>query len=254
MKDQQYVAAVEAHLTDLPWSVRKNLVDDLRVHLGDLPESKNLVARLGDPATYAADLRSAAGLTRQRGPIAFVRARRPRNIAIAFVLLVLAAALAGAVAWGSSYQPVSTGSTWVNPIPSTQGAVGETVATFRNGKSFRYGLSIMNRGRFPIRILGIPLDPHFHSPFIVRPFVVPSETDMTLPPLPFRPFTLEPGHERLIVLRGTYTNCRDYSEGSGLTVEALPVRERFLLWNHTVWITLPRPVVIRFPKHPCLSR
>lgn len=253
MTKQQYVAAVSSHLTDLPWSDRKNLVDGLVVHLGDLPESEDLVARLGDPATYAADLRSAAGLTRRRGPVAFLRARRPRNVALALALLAVVASLAGAVAWASSYQPVATGSSSMNPIPSTQGAVDETVATFRNGKPFQYGVAISNTGRFPIRIVDIPLDQGFHYPFVVRPFVG-SQTYMAVPPVAFRAFTLEPRHERLIMLRGRYANCHDYVAGSSLTLEAVPVRERFLLWTHTVSIALRSPLVIRMPKHPCSSR
>ena len=45
-----------------------------------------------------------------------------------------------------------------------------------------------------------------------------------------------------------------YVAGSSLTLEAVPVRERFLLWTHTVSIALRSPLVIRMPKHPCSSR
>jgi hypothetical protein len=48
------------------------------------------------------------------------------------VALALAAAVIAAVVWGASYQPLGRGSTGLDPIPSRQGPLGETVAEFRN--------------------------------------------------------------------------------------------------------------------------
>ena len=258
VNDAEYLRQVEVHLTDLPWRARKNLVADLRGHLAEVPTDDDLVIRLGNPQSYAGELRAAAGLEPRRGPLAFIRARRPRNVAIAVALLVIAAALTAAVIWASHYQPLSTGNVWQSPLVSHPGAAGETVAPYLNRKPFQYGVSIRNSGRFPVRILGIPLDPEFSLPWKVRPYMVTSETNFAKGPEPFHPFhpfTLKPGHQRLIVLRGVYANCKNYISNSGVNVSAIRVRERFLLWTHTVWIDLPGALVVTMPRHknPCAT-
>ena len=231
--------------------MRTNLVADLRVHLSEIPAGEDLVARLGSPQSYAGELRSAAGLAPRRGLRAFVRARRPRNVAVAFALLALAAGVAGTVTWAGSYQPVTRGTTGVHPVVSDQGALGEMVAPFRNGKPFQVGFSLRNSGRFAVRILDVPLT-GIH-PFVARKFTARSDERGTGPPVRFQPFTLEPGRERLIVLRGKYANCHDWSAGSSVGYEAMPVRMRFLRWTHTIHVKLFAPLVIRMPAHrsPC---
>lgn len=253
MTGDRYVAAVEMQLLDLPWRVRKNLVADLRVHLAEIPAQEDLVARLGTPQTSAGELRTAAGLAPRRGLIAFVRARRPRNVVIAVALVALGAAVAATVTWAGSYQPVTGGATGMNPRVSSQGALGEIVAPFRNGKPFQVGFSVRNSGRFAVRILDMPLT-GFH-PFVVRKFTARSDERGTGPPVRFQPFTLEPGQERLIVLRGRYANCHNWAAGTSVGYEAMPVRMRFLRWTHTIFVKLLTPLVIRMPAHrsPCAT-
>jgi hypothetical protein len=62
---QDYLAAVEHELADLPAEDRSALLEDLALHLDALgaeDDDRPLAVRLGSPAAYAADLRSAAGL------------------------------------------------------------------------------------------------------------------------------------------------------------------------------------------------
>jgi hypothetical protein len=62
---RDYLAAVEAELADLPAEDRSALLEDLALHLDALAaeeDDRPLAVRLGQPSTYAADLRSAAGL------------------------------------------------------------------------------------------------------------------------------------------------------------------------------------------------
>jgi HAAS domain-containing protein len=249
----RYVHAVEMQLLGLPWRVRKNLVADLRVHLSEIPAVEDLVARLGSPQSYAGELRSAAGLAPRRGLRAFVRARRPRNVVVAVALVGVAAAVAAAVTWARSYQPVGAGSTGMSPVVSSEGALGETVAPFLNGKPFEMGLFVRNSGRFAVRILDVPLA-GIH-PFVARKFTARSDERGTGPPVRFQPFTLEPGRERLIVLRGRYANCHDWAAGTSVGYEAMPVRMRFLRWTHTIFVKLFTPLVIRMPAHrsPCAT-
>jgi hypothetical protein len=62
---QDYLAAVEHELADLPSEDRSALLEDLALHLDALAaedDDRDIAVRLGPPATYAADLRAAAGL------------------------------------------------------------------------------------------------------------------------------------------------------------------------------------------------
>jgi hypothetical protein len=62
---QDYLAAVERELADLPIDDRSALLEDLSLHLEALAaedDDRPIAVRLGQPSTYAADLRSAAGL------------------------------------------------------------------------------------------------------------------------------------------------------------------------------------------------
>ena len=62
---QDYLATVEHELADLPADDRSALLEDLVLHLDALTaedDDRPLAVRLGDPVSYAADLRAAAGL------------------------------------------------------------------------------------------------------------------------------------------------------------------------------------------------
>lgn len=125
---------------------------------------------------------------------------------------------------------------------------------FRSGKPFQFGVSVRNTGRFPVRIIEIPLLRSFQWPFSVRPFLS-SEKITGKPVSAFHPFTLRPGHEREIIFRGTYANRDKYSVTGGITLVSWPVRYRFLLWTHIVQAPLLDPLVIRMPRRePCLNR
>jgi len=52
---EDYVRMVAFELRDLPWRMRRDLVAELRGHLGELPAGTDLGERLGEPHEYAAD-------------------------------------------------------------------------------------------------------------------------------------------------------------------------------------------------------
>ena len=212
------------------------------------------MARLGNPESYAADMRAAAELRPPPGGlIAFLRAPRPRNVLIALALVALAAALAAAIAWARSYQPLGAGSSGLNPIGARQGALGETVAKFQQGQPFQFGFSIRNSGRFAVRILDLLLmHDEFIMPFAVKAFLS-SQRLIGKPVSAFQPFTLEPGDEQLIILRGSYANCDEYVAHGSVGLAGMAVRTRFLRWNHTVVVPLLQPLVIRMPGRPCFA-
>lgn len=248
MTADDYLRRVDFALRDLPWRARRELLAELREHLSELPAE----AELGTPEEYAADLRSAAGLERRRGPIAFLRARRPRNLILTAAAVTAIGLAIGAVVWIDSYQPLSFGNGAQYP-PATKGVVGSDVqqVEFRQGRPFEVGVSMVNTGRFTVRVLGSapPEDP----PVSARLFVagpLPNHGQFEGPYRPFRPFDLGPGQLALLVLRGSYhASChpngrvQDFWELPGFSV-----RYGFLWRTGTAEIDLPSQLQIAGPK------
>jgi len=141
-----YLRRVDAALSDLPRSVRRDLMAELKGHLEELPTDE--AARLGTPEEYAAEMRTAAGLERRRGPIAFLRARRPRNLILTVVLFTVIGLAIGSVVWIDSYQPLAWANATQEPLDSTPspGQPGVTVV-FRKGHPYLYGIVIRNTHR-----------------------------------------------------------------------------------------------------------
>jgi HAAS len=246
----EYVRNVGWWLRDLPWSTRRDLLAELRGHLDELPADTDFLAQLGPPETYAGDLRAAAGLERRRGLIAFLRARRPRNL-ILFVLALTVAVLAiGAVVWIDSYQPIVYGNATQDPLDSkpSPGQPGVTVV-FRKGRPFLYGVTIRNGGRFPVRVLGVPRDV---TDFLkARLFVnKPNPAEDERPLERFRPFDLHPGETRWLVWKGVYA-CTTGMGGGAVTQEAIPVRFSFLWRTKTAFVPAQDPLTITFTKKGC---
>jgi hypothetical protein len=243
----QYLYQVGLWLRDLPWSTRRDLLAELRGHLDELPADTDLEDRLGTPEEYAADLRSAADLERRRGLIAFLRARRPRNLVLLVLTLTVTGLAIGAVVWIDSYQPLVYGNATQSPLDSkpSPGAPGVTVV-FHRGRPFLYGVTIRNGGRFPVRILGIPRDvtDFFRARLLVNE---PSPTDNEYPLERFRPFDLQPGETRWLVLKGVFACTTGMGRNTGIG-EAIPIRFRFLWRTETAFVPAQDPLTITFRK------
>lgn len=269
MTAEDYVRRVADELRDLPWATRRDLVSELRVHLSELPEGTDLEARLGTPETYAADLRAAAGLWRRHGAVAFVRARRPRNVILAVVALAAVGLAIGAAAWVQSYQPLA--------VRGSAPLGGDSLVAFQSGRRFRFGVDVMNTGRFTVRVLGVgsPFSGGAHvfarllmsreiggvktfAPQLCksgrrslfwacgRGFVRPRG-----PYEVFHPFDLKPGQARNLLVRGTYGSCTGASSLPGLQVDDLPIRFSFLWKKATARIPLLRERSIIPPNRGC---
>jgi hypothetical protein len=243
----EYVRDVGYWLRDLPWGTRRDLVSELRGHLDELPVDTDLDSRLGSPEEYAADLRSAASLERGRGLVAFLRARRPRNLALAFLALLAIGLAIGAVAWIRSYQPIAFAGGGLDPATATRrvGLLGEIVV-FDEGRPFQFGITITNTGRFAVRVLNAPLPEGV--PFAARLMMSGPLTDGGVhgPYTRFRPFDLEPGQVRLLFYRGVLA-CRTPGANAGVGF-IVPVRYSFLWRTTTVYIPLDEQLAIVFPK------
>lgn len=249
MTAEDYLGRVAFMLRDLPWRTRRELVTELRAHLTELPADTDLEARLGPPEQYAADLRSAAGLERRRGPIAFLRARRPRNVVLAILALTVLGLAVGAVTWIQSYQPLSLGNGYFEPRGAVEApAGGGASVVFHEGRPFRYGFTIRNSGSYAVHVLGVPYPPGL--PFSVRVLMSgPTNGGMPRPFRPFHPLDLQPGRTLVLVLEGVYhTRCGSWATGGVMSLTDLPVRFGFLWRTSTTWIRLPEKLAIVFPE------
>jgi hypothetical protein len=246
----EYLREVAYALRDLPWGQRRDLVRELREHLAELPPGADLSERLGSPERYAADMRAAAGLEHRRGPISYLRARRPRNLvltALAFTVIGLAI---GTLAWVHSYQPLIDGGFGMDP-PRSHGVVGssELDVRFREGKPFGFGFSISNNGRFTVRVLG---SPHLPLPAAVHLFTSGHVRygGFEPPDRRFRPFDLRPGQTASFELRGPFhARCKPAPRSHEFAwIGFFAVRFSFLWGTKTVQIPLRNGISILFPQ------
>lgn len=103
---RQFLAAVEAACADLDPAERSRLVGGLEEHLSELSaDGVDLTAELGDPASYARELRSAAGL--------------PTGSTVAVPAGLAAAGHAGAAGSGAP-SPATTGGLPFGPPATAQ--------------------------------------------------------------------------------------------------------------------------------------
>jgi hypothetical protein len=256
MTADDYLVLVGYELRDLPWKTKRDLLAEIRGHLFALPDETDLLARLGRPEQYAADMRAAAGLERRRGLIAFLRARRLRNLILIAVVLTVAGLAIGAVVWINSYQPIVFAGGAQLPLDSkpSPGQPGVTVV-FRKGRPFLYGITIHNDDRFTVRVLGVPRSV---TDSYAGHLLMSKDQSGGLNERPlerFHPFDLKPGSFRWLVLKGVYA-CTTGIGGPGpgytaVTWGAIPVRFSFLWRTATALIPLNDPLTIRFSKEAC---
>jgi hypothetical protein len=263
---EEYLREVEFALRDLPWRQRRDLVAELGAHLAELPPDADLRPRLGWPAQYAADLRAAAGLERQHGIRAYLRARRPRNVTITAITLALVLTAIGlgiaAVVWVDGYQPLGPAGADYTPGPSTPTPGQDGVTVFYHaGRPFGYGVLIRNYGRYTVRVLGTtpksdtPFDGprSIFNPFTGHLFMSTSQSPINAPPLErFHPFELKPRSYRWLVFKGVYRcGLSKYPRNESFGLADFPVRYSFLWRTVTVPIKLDEPVTVSFRKEAC---
>ena len=250
MKADAYLRRVDAALSDLPWSVRRDLMVELKKHLEELPADE--ASRLGTPEEYAAEMRTAAGLERRRGPIAFLRARRPRNLMLTVVLLTVIGLAIGSIVWIDSYQPIAFAGGTQFPLDakSSVGQAGYTVV-FRKGHPFQYGIVIRNSGRFTVRVLGVPRGV---ADFYAGPLFMSKDTSPRMDEKPlerFHPFDMKPGSFRWLVFKGVLACTTGASGPLAVTRVDFPIQFSFLWRTATTSIPLDEPLTIRFSKEGC---
>jgi hypothetical protein len=248
---EEYVRRVNYWLTDLPWSTKRELLAELRAHLAELPAESDLDA-LGSPEEYSRDLRAAAGLERRRGAIAFLRARRPRNLILTIVTLLVIGLAVGGVVWIDSYQPLAVGNAYRLPNGSVDAPAGDSASVvFHQGRPFELGLEIQNTGRYAVRVLGVPYNGPYPAalPYKARVRMFgPNRYGGDVPLRPFRPFDLKPGMRAFLELAGTFARCGSWKGKGANIVYDFPVRYSFLWKTATAEIPLPEKLAIVFKK------
>jgi len=266
MTADEYLRRVEDELRDLPWRTRRDLVSELRAHLSEFPPGTDLEARLGSPQEYAADLCATAGLERREGAIAWVRARRPRNVTLALVALTVLVLAVAAGAWVQTYQPLA--------FREKASAGGRVFVASGRGRPFRLGVDVANDGRFTVRVLGVPdsSGPFAGLPVSARVMMSRNtggpEKCQPFPGVthghcvtfsrpgggyePFQPFDLKPGQVRSVMLAGSYGNCSGgLSQLTTIHLSDFPVRYSFLWKTATAEIPLPTEREIIPPNRGC---
>src|SRR5262245_3907869 len=119
------------------------------------------------------------------------------------VLAVIGLGIA-ALVWVHSYQPLAFGGGSVYPTISSRyrdGSFRQNNARFRQGRPFKVGISVVNNGRFTVRVLGITGEydhsfaelPLSHRRLIVSGPLPKSSAQWVRPYRSFRPFDLPPG-------------------------------------------------------------
>jgi hypothetical protein len=85
---KEYLREVGHHLRDVPAKQRKLLLEEASANLADIPAGM-LGVRLPDAATFAAELRDAAGFPIEGGPVARLRAL-PKGLLVVGIVAVAA--------------------------------------------------------------------------------------------------------------------------------------------------------------------
>ena len=252
MTADDYLRSVSFELRDLPWGQRQDLLTEIRTHLDELPAGTDLGARLGTPKEYAADLRAAAGLERRRGVSAFLRARRPRNLILVALVLIMIGLGIGAVEWIGSYQPLTLGNGLRYPAGARNDPAGGSFVVFHKRRPFEFGVTVLNTGRFGVRVLGVPEGVHqlFSGQPMMGPTMERNTAGMEGPYTRFHPFDLAPGQVRLLFYKGVYAHCRYWTSGSSTVWTAFPLRYSFLWKTATadIQLTPNNQLAIVFPK------
>jgi hypothetical protein len=248
----EYVRDVGYRLSDLPWSTRRDLLTELRAHLDELPADTDLREQLGNPEAYAGDLRAAAGLERRHGVIAFLRARRPRNLILAVVALGAIGLTIGTVVWIRRYQPITFAGGTFDPV-GAKGSPGSTdeYVVYHQGRPFRFGVVLQNTGRYTVRVLGVPYPSivPFSARLLMSTPGPPSEVTTFPGKLrPFHPFDLRPGELTSLVLQGVYACHSGTGPGNSWDLSPFPVRYSFLGHTAVAEIPLGSQMAITLPK------
>jgi hypothetical protein len=183
-------------------------------------------------------------------------ARRRRRFWIVAGVVILAGIAAPVGAYKvARYAPLEPGTTFRAPAGSEftteRNVGGETIlytVRYEHGKETSFSFSVRNAGGWAVTIVDLPILHHTaHELMDVRRASVGRATDERSA-VPFEPFTLKPGEERLITLHGRFSDCEWYEAGSGNRYSDILVRYRFVWSQKSVSIHLPAQIAVISPS------
>jgi hypothetical protein len=163
------------------------------------------------------------------------------RVGIVGVVLLVAGLLVGGRAWVRGQDYVVMGSTSRVPAdarivpadaPAPDEPVEVAIVPYRDGARSVYGLSLRNDGPLAVEVTEVarPESPDEAHTLFRTTEVRIGEDDAagTEARLPFRPFTLEPGHERYVEVIGVIGDCEFYEPGSSNVLDRERVRYEVL--------------------------
>ena len=77
---------------------------------------------------------------------AFLRARRPRNLILVALVLIMIGLGIGAVEWIDSYQPLTLGNGLRYPAGARNDPAGGSFVAFHKRRPFEFGVTVLNTG------------------------------------------------------------------------------------------------------------
>ena len=194
--------------------------------------------------------------------IAFIRSFRPLALVFAAAVVTVLGLAITALVWVDSYQPLAYGGASVYPPIASRsrgGPFAQNNVAFRQGRRFKVGLSVVNNGRFTVRVLGVsgefdrPLAwlPVSHRRVLASGPFSRSARQWVRPYRKFRPFDLPPGQAMFLQLNGTYdAPCRPVKGiGESYSFGGFQVRYGFLWHKGKAQIDLPANLSIDVPKN-----
>ena len=180
------------------------------------------------------------------------RERNPRPVLVGVAAV---AALVLALAW-IGYDPVETGDVAVCPptareVPAGDledpGAAGVVCAiSNRDTTTVEFAASAYNGGLLPVRITDVGLRGEIQQVFFVDEILMwpgnNQREDVDSDLVPFEPFRLAPGDERLVWVRASVPACEDAARDRVLLFRELPLRTGVFGLPRDSQITLDPPV------------
>jgi hypothetical protein len=185
--------------------------------------------------------------------------------------LVITILVLGGLVFLSRLEPISTGNYGLGVNPPGQ-ALGQIFppgngpsfelnrVPFRQGQSLTWGYSIINDGPIGITVTGVDgIYPDWAGPLKVTEVLVGTEVDIRHVSISpglyerFRPFSLAPGQQRMILFHGLMTNCARLGPGERSTYTGQDVHFRVLGIARTQWLPTPNEIEVDVGPNPCAT-
>lgn len=241
--EARYLSALPFHWRDLPSDERSRLREVAAAHLGERPPAgswESLVDDLGDPGTYASQLRAASGLDDHPGQTSRQRMMpKPLRLGLIIIPVVAVAALIGAWSWRTANPGIHNSCGGVHsPDPNvrvehrTAAGTSEELISYVDGAEVTIFLCLS--ADHAVRIEDVRIPTAQLSLFATTAArAQPSVDGAGGGTVPLRGFVLDPNSDdpRLrawnIDVVGTLRDCEWYSPGSGVSFDSAEVTYRY---------------------------